>query len=94
MLDDRGAASRRCGQRRVELLGALGFHADVVQTWPVIPQKVTIDVLATDRREQLQLHVAEIAQRYARDEVRGLAVVAAAVRSEMDVRDAHPLAHP
>src|ERR1700744_439340 len=85
LLYHRGATGGGFGQRRVESLRAVGLDADVVQTRPGVSQEVTIDILSTDGCYQLQLHVPEVAQRNSRDEISGLPVVAAAVRSKVDV---------
>jgi hypothetical protein len=50
-----------------------------------------VDTLPADRRDQLQRHVTEIAQRDAGDEIGGLAKVAAGIRSKVHVRYPHPL---
>src|SRR6202012_2740311 len=71
------------GQRGIEVLEGVGLDADVVQTRPAVPQKVTIDIRAADRFDQLELHVAEVAQRNVGDEIGGAAEVAAGLRREM-----------
>ena len=76
---------------RIEVLEGLGLDADVVQTRPAIPQKVAIDIRAADRFDQLELHVAEVAQRDAGHEIGRAAEVAACVRREVDVGQSHPL---
>jgi hypothetical protein len=77
-----------CG---LELFRAFGLHADVVQARSMVAQKLTIDVLPVDRCNQLELHVTEVAQRNARDEVGRRAAIGAGIGSEVHVGYPHPL---
>ena len=57
--DDAAPCSAASVTAASKSLGAVGLHADVVQTRPAVGEKVTIDALAANRLDQLELRVAE-----------------------------------